>query len=86
MNNSAPRNHDSTACDASSDASAPAMPAAMPVPPRLAYSVKETAAMLGISEKSVRRLVARNLLHPSKALRHLLFAGTEIERFLADTR
>jgi len=53
--------------------------------PRLAYTLKETAQMLGISDKSVRRLIARNLLHPSKALRHLLIPLSEIERFLKET-
>jgi excisionase family DNA binding protein len=57
-----------------------------PGPPRLAFSVRETAAMLGVSEKSVRRLIARGLLRPSKALRHLLIPRAEIERFLSDTR
>jgi len=56
-----------------------------PGPPRLAFSVRETAAMLGVSEKTVRRLIARGLLRPSKALRHLLIPRTEIERFLVDT-
>jgi len=86
MSNSAPRNNDLTACDVSMDATDPAVPAVASSPLRLAYSVNETAAMLGISEKSVRRLVARGLLRSSKALRHLLIARTEIERFLADTR
>jgi excisionase family DNA binding protein len=53
--------------------------------PRLAYSVKETAQLLGICEKSVRRLVARGLLRPSRALRHLLITRKELNRFLEDT-
>jgi excisionase family DNA binding protein len=53
--------------------------------PRLAYSVRETAAMLGVSEKSVRRLVVRGLLRPSRALRHLLIPRSEIERLLKVT-
>jgi excisionase family DNA binding protein len=59
-------------------------PDAMPVLPqtRLAFSVKETAAMLGVSEKTIRRLVARRLLRSSHALRHLLIPKKEIERFL----
>ena len=59
-------------------------PAAQPVflPPRLAFSVKETAAMLGLSEKTIRRLVSRRLLRSSHALRHLLIPKKEIERFL----
>lgn len=54
-------------------------------PPRLAYSVAETANILGISGKSVRRLIARNLIRPSRALRHLLIPRSEIERFLKET-
>lgn len=57
----------------------------MPPIPRLAFSVKETAEALGVSEKSVRRLVARRLLNPSRALRHLLFSRKEVERFLAES-
>ena len=56
------------------------------MPQRLAYSLKETAAMLGICEKSVRRLILRGLIRPSRALRHILIPKTEIERFLRDTR
>jgi excisionase family DNA binding protein len=55
------------------------------VPPRLAFSVKETAGMLGVSEKTVHRLIARGLLRPSRALRHLLIPKTEIEKFLDRT-
>ena len=53
---------------------------------RLAFSIQETAAMLGICDKSVRRLILRGLIRPSRALRHLLIPRTEIERFLRDTR
>jgi len=52
---------------------------------RLAFSVRETAEMLGVSEKTVRRLISRGLLRPSRALRHLLIAKKEIERFLEQT-
>jgi excisionase family DNA binding protein len=58
---------------------------ANPQPPRLAFSVKEAAEMLGVSEKSVRRLIDRRLLRPSRALRHLLIPKKEIERFLEET-
>jgi len=57
----------------------------MPGPQRLAFSVKETAAILGVSEKTVRRLIARKLLRASRALRHLLIPIKEIERFLERT-
>ena len=52
---------------------------------RLAFSVGETAEMLGVSDKSVRRLIARGLLRPSKALRHILIPKKEIVRFLDQT-
>ena len=55
-------------------------------PGRLAYSVHETAGMLGICDKSVRRLILRGLIRPSRALRHILVPREEIERFLRDTR
>jgi excisionase family DNA binding protein len=54
--------------------------------PRLAYSLKETAAMLGISDKSVRRLIHRGLIRPCRALCHILIPKIEIERFLRETR
>ncbi len=50
--------------------------------PRLAYRVDEVAKMLGISEKSVRRLIARGLLKPSKVLRHLLIPHQQVEGLL----
>lgn len=53
--------------------------------PRMAFSVMETAEALGVSEKTVRRLVARRLLNPSRALRHLLISKKEVERFLEET-
>jgi len=56
------------------------------LPQRLAYSLKETALMLGICEKSVRRLIHRGLIRPCRALRHILIPKTEIDRFLRDTR
>ncbi len=52
---------------------------------RLAFSVSETAIMLGVCDKTVRRLVHRGLLRPSKALRHLLISRKEIDRFLEET-
>jgi excisionase family DNA binding protein len=57
-----------------------------PQPQRLAYSVRETAQMLGICGRSVRRLILRGLIHPSRALRHILIPKDEIERFLRETR
>ena len=41
-------------------------------PPRVAYSVQETARMLGVCDKSIRRLILRGLIRTSRALRHIL--------------
>lgn len=54
--------------------------------PRLANSAQETARVLGICDKSVRRLILRGLIRPSRALRHILIPKEEIERFLRDTQ
>lgn len=53
--------------------------------PRLAYSVRDTSKILGVSTKTVRRLILRRLLRPSKALRTHLIPLKEIERFLDET-
>lgn len=50
--------------------------------PRLAYSIHETAMMLGISDKTVRRLIDRGKLRANKSLRHIRISKTAIERFL----
>jgi hypothetical protein len=52
---------------------------------RLAYSMEETAGILGISYISVHRLCKRGLLKSLTALRHKLIPKTEIERFLKST-
>lgn len=57
-----------------------------PALPRLAYSLQETAQMLGVCDKTVRRLIARRLLKPLTALRHILIPKSEIERFLRETQ
>ncbi len=53
--------------------------------PRLAYSMQETAQVMGISYISVHRLLKRGLLKSSSALRHKLIPHAEIERFLKST-
>ena len=53
--------------------------------PRLAYTVEETAKILGISRKSVYRLLNRGLLRSSGSLRSKVIPKTEIERFLKAT-
>jgi hypothetical protein len=53
--------------------------------PRLAYSMKETAQLLGVDYITVHRLLKRGLLKSSSALRTKLIPATEIQRFLAAT-
>jgi len=53
--------------------------------PRLAYTMEETAEILGVSYITVHRLLKRGLLRSSKALRHKLIPMTEIQRFLKAT-
>lgn len=52
---------------------------------KLLYTVKETAFLLGISTKSVRRLLARGLLKASPALRVKLITRESIEAFAKNT-
>ena len=56
---------------------------AMPEP--LVYTVEEAAAVLKISTKSVRRLLARGFLTGSKALRKILIPRQQLEAFLTAT-
>ena len=53
--------------------------------PRLAFSVAETAQILGVSDISVYRLIQLGLLRSSLALRRKMISKTEIERFLKET-
>jgi len=53
--------------------------------PRLAFSVEETAEILGISQSTVYGLMQRGLLRSSLALRNKIISKTEIERFLKET-
>jgi excisionase family DNA binding protein len=53
--------------------------------PRLAYTMAETAKILGVSYITVHRLLKRGLLRSSQALRHKLIPATEIDRFLKTT-
>lgn len=51
--------------------------------PRLAFSLQETAEMLGLSYITVYRLIQRGKLKSSGPLRTKLITKTEIDRFLA---
>jgi excisionase family DNA binding protein len=52
---------------------------------RRAYTVNETAEIMGVSSKSIRRLIDRGLLRNSKALRKIIIPASEIDRFLKET-
>lgn len=56
-----------------------------PALPRLAYTMRETAEVLGVDYQTVYRLSKRGLLRSSTSLRTKLFPVSEIERFLAST-
>ena len=48
-----------------------------------AFKLKDAAQYLGgLSPLTLRRLVARGLLRPNRATRHLIFARAELDRFL----
>ena len=53
-------------------------------PRKLTLTVREAAAQLGISEKSVRRLLQRGKIRCISALRHKLIPILELERFLRE--
>lgn len=50
--------------------------------PRKALKISEVAAALGIKEISVRRLIKRGLLKPSRVLRHQLIPVSQIDELL----
>jgi len=50
--------------------------------PRLAYTMRETAEILGVSYITVHRLLKRGKLRACDALRNKVIPRTEIERFL----
>ena len=56
-----------------------------PALPKLAYSMAETAQVIGVTYITVHRLLKRGLLRSSTALRHKLIPASEIERFLKAT-
>jgi hypothetical protein len=60
------------------------MPKTKPAPPTNgALKLKEARAYLGgLSIPTMHRLIARGLLKPNRKLRHLLFAKSELDRFL----
>jgi DNA-directed RNA polymerase specialized sigma24 family protein len=53
--------------------------------PRLCYSMKEAAEIIGVSYITMHRLLKRGLIKSSSALRTKLIAYTELQRFLKAT-
>jgi excisionase family DNA binding protein len=49
------------------------------------YSLKETAVELNLSRATVRRLIDRGLLRPSKAVRHIRIPREQIDEFARAT-
>lgn len=52
---------------------------------KLAYTLHEAAEALGLSKRTIRRLVRRGLLRPSKAVQRFIFSRKELDRFLEET-
>jgi excisionase family DNA binding protein len=53
--------------------------------PRFAYSMRETAEILGVSYITVHRLLKRGKLRASNAIRNKIIPKTEIDRFLRES-
>jgi len=53
--------------------------------PRLAYTMRETAEILGVSYITVHRLLKRGKLRASGAIRNKVIPRAEIERFLRES-
>jgi len=53
--------------------------------PRLAYTMRETAEILGVSYITVHRLLKRGKLRASDAIRNKVIPKTEIEKFLRES-
>ena len=55
------------------------------IAPKGALKIKDAARYLGgVSTITVRRLIKRGLIKPSRALRHILIPIGELDRFLAE--
>jgi len=57
----------------------------IPELPRLAYTMRETAKILGVSYITIHRLLKRGKLRASDAIRNKIIPRTEIERFLRES-
>ncbi len=53
--------------------------------PRLTYKIAEAAQLLGVSQITIRRAIARGLIKPIRAFRTPLISAVELERFVASS-
>jgi excisionase family DNA binding protein len=51
----------------------------------LSYTLETAAQVTGFSARTLRRLVKRGLLRPSRATHKFIFPRAEIDRFLRET-
>lgn len=58
---------------------------AMISPAKRLHTLRETACILNVSEKSVRRLIDRGLLRSCDALRHVRVPAEAIDEFITNT-
>ncbi len=62
----------------------PPTKAIIPLKERGAFKIQEACEYLGgVAPITVRRLIARGLINPNRALRHIVISKSELDRFLA---
>jgi excisionase family DNA binding protein len=54
--------------------------------PRLAYKIKEAAAMLGVSQSTIRDEIRGGRIKSMKRLRHVLIPAAELTRWVEGAR
>ena len=54
-------------------------------PEKASYTIKEARAYLSMTDKTVRRLIARGLLRTSKVLAKIHILGEDVETLFART-
>ena len=55
---------------------------AVPLTERASFQLPEAADYLSLSITTVRRLIKRGLIQPIPAIRHIIIARTECDRFI----